>query len=342
MIADLDVVTREGLGQADYKRLKQLMNERHLLDTRYGPYVIVMTILLAFTGLALWLTLMTTSTWIQLGGGLLLGLISIQLGLLGHDIGHLQVVREKRLNSVAGYLFGNLLLGISCNWWVDKHNRHHGHPNELGKDPDIDIPVLAFTPQQIASRPKWLRPIIRMQASAILIYFPLQALNARYQSVNYLLRKRPACWQSQVIGVGLFLAWYCLLLVQLEWWVALLYAAVHQAMFGLVNSLLFAPNHKGMEILDQDSKLTFAEKQVRTSRNFTCPPWIDIFCGGLNYQIEHHLFPTMPRWNLKKASVLVRTWCEEEGLPYTSTSLLRAYKDAHDHLRTVVEVESAA
>ena len=81
---------------------------------------------------------------------------------------------------------------------------------------------------------------------------------------------------------------------------ALLFIVVHQALFGLYTGLVFAPNHKGMPILDSDSQLDFVRRQVLTSRDVNAHPLTDFWYGGLNYQIEHHLFPSMPRNKLKK------------------------------------------
>ena len=87
----------------------------------------------------------------------------------------------------------------------------------------------------------------------------------------------------------------------------------------------FAPNHKGMPIVRRDMKLDFLRRQVLMSRNVRGGRFVDFAMGGLNYQIEHHLFPSMPRPNLRRAQSLVRAHCEQHGVGYTETGLLESY-----------------
>ena len=84
-------------------------------------------------------------SWWQLLVAGFLAFVFTQLGFIGHDAGHRQIFRSRRANYLVGLLHGNLAIGLSYGWWVDKHNRHHAHPNHEGKDPDIAIGALAFT-----------------------------------------------------------------------------------------------------------------------------------------------------------------------------------------------------
>ena len=76
---------------------------------------------------------------------------------------------------------------------------------------------------------------------------------------------------------------------------ALVFIAVHQGLLGLYLGSVFAPNHKGMPILSKDDDSDFLRRQVLTARNVRGGRLTDLLLGGLNYQIEHHLFPSMPR-----------------------------------------------
>jgi fatty acid desaturase len=97
----------------------------------------------------------------------------------------------------------------------------------------------------------------------------------------------------------------------------------------------FAPNHKGMPIIPAGSKLDFLRKQVLTSRNVRGGWWATWLFGGLNYQIEHHLFPSMPRPHLAKTRRIVREYCLSIGVPYTETSLMRSYAIVIEYLNRV-------
>jgi fatty acid desaturase len=116
---------------------------------------------------------------------------------------------------------------------------------------------------------------------------------------------------------------------------AVAFVVVQQGLFGLYLGCGFAPNHKGMPTLTHADQLDFLRRQVLTSRNVGGSRLVDFMLGGLNYQIEHHLFPNMPRPNLGRAQPLIRAFCQQHGLPYTEASLFGSYAQAIRHLHTV-------
>jgi fatty acid desaturase len=116
-------------------------------------------------------------------------------------------------------------------------------------------------------------------------------------------------------------------------WATLLFVVVHQAVTGLYLGLVFAPNHKGMEMVDEESMLDPVRAQVLTSRNVKGHPVTDWFYGGLNYQIEHHLFPSMARNRLAEAQKIVRAFCRERNISYHETSVVHSYVEILASLR---------
>jgi fatty acid desaturase len=110
---------------------------------------------------------------------------------------------------------------------------------------------------------------------------------------------------------------------------------VQQGLFGLYLGASFAPNHKGMPILDAADRSDFLRRQVLTSRNVRGGWLTDIALGGLNHQIEHHLFPSMPQPNLRRSQALIREYCQRRGLPYCEASLAGSYAQALRHLSLV-------
>jgi fatty acid desaturase len=107
--------------------------------------------------------------------------------------------------------------------------------------------------------------------------------------------------------------------------IALVFLAVQLGVFGFYMGMVFAPNHKGMPLVPRDAKLDFLTRQVLMSRNVRGPRALDVAMGGLNYQIEHHLFPSMPRPHLRRAAPMVRAYCERQGIPYTVAGLIESY-----------------
>ena len=116
---------------------------------------------------------------------------------------------------------------------------------------------------------------------------------------------------------------------------AAVFAAVQVAAFGFFLGAAFAPNHKGMPILGPDATLDFLRRQVLMSRNIRGGWFVDLAMGGLNYQIEHHLFPNMPRANLRRAQPLVRAFCRDRAIPYTECSLTASYARVISYLNEV-------
>ena len=325
---------------SDYARLSRQVLEAGLLRRRPGYYAVKITLTLALLGVG-WVGFgLLGRSWYQLLIAAFMAIAFTQVAFLGHDAGHRQVFRSRRANDALGLIHGNLLVGFSFGWWVAKHNRHHAHPNTVGKDPDIGDGALAFTATQADARTSVLgKALARRQAWAFFPLLLLEGLNLHVASARALIggsRHHP----SRPMEVGLLLThaglYLAVLFVFLSPGQALAFLAVQQVLFGLYLGASFAPNHKGMPILAADDRSGYLHRQVLTSRNVRGGPITDFALGGLNYQIEHHLFPSMPRPNLRRAQVLIRDYCEDRGISYREDTLLASYGMTLRHLNGVV------
>jgi fatty acid desaturase len=322
---------------SEYTQLSRQIKQAGLLERRHGWYAarIGLNLLLLAAGWAAFAIL--GESWWQLLTAAYLAVVFTQLAFVGHDAGHRQIFRSRRANDLVGLVHANLLTGIGFGWWVPKHNAHHTNPNHEDLDPDISIAALAFTPDQASSKHGLVRMIARYQAW---LFFPLLLLEAAHlhlASAKAIIRgghSRANLLEGLLllIHVATYLAALLVVLSPLQ---AVLFLAVQQGLFGLYLGCAFAPNHKGMPTLTQADELDFLRRQVLTSRNVTGSRPVDFVLGGLNYQIEHHLFPNMPRPNLRRAQPLVRAFCHQHGLPYTEASLVGSYAEAIRHLHTV-------
>jgi fatty acid desaturase len=232
---------------------------------------------------------------------------------------------------------GNLGIGLSYGWWVDKHNRHHAHPNTEDRDPDIDIGALAFTAgQAVAKRGRVTRFIARHQRYLFFPLLLLEAVQLHVSSIQAIAGRglRNRSWEALFLGLHAagYLAAVLRVLSPLK---AAVFIVVQQALFGLYLGCSFAPNHKGMPMLTADDQSDFLRRQVLTARNVRGNWLVDFALGGLNYQIEHHLFPSMPRPNLRRSQAMVREFCQRHNLAYCETTLLRSYAQALRHLHEV-------
>ncbi len=129
--------------------------------------------------------------------------------------------------------------------------------------------------------------------------------------------------------------YFGLLFSCLSFWQAILFFAVHRALFGLYVGSVAAPNHKGMLVTEKESTLDFLHQQVLSSRNVRAHPFTDFWYGGLNYQIEHHLFPTIPRNKLKEAQHIARAFCQDHHIAYYETGFLQSYQEIFQYLHEV-------
>lgn len=320
----------------DYRELKAIISAEGLLAPSPVYYVTKTVIALATLAAAIVIAVVATNPAIVLFDAVFLGFASTQVALLAHDVGHRQGFRGRRTNRIARTFFGNLLLGVSHTWWNTKHNQHHASPNHIDDDPDIRLPFIAFARDQVARQPRLTRPLLAIQGFVLPMMFPLQSIAMRITSVGHLLKGPSRHPWVEAFFMALHVVLYGLLLWSLgSVWLALGFFVIHQGSFGLYNSSVFASNHKGMQLIRPGERLDFLREQVLTSRNIRAHRFVDFWYGGLNYQVEHHLFPTMPRNNLRRAQPIVRDFCRRKGIPYHETGLFECYAEIFRHLQQV-------
>jgi fatty acid desaturase len=341
MTAEPDVAARPARARDAYVSLYADLSRRVQADglqrRRYGYYWTCFALAVtAFAGIWVGLALLGNS-WYQLVLAALLALVSAQFGFLGHDAAHRQVFTSARWNEWAARVISGAFTGLSYGWWLHKHNRHHSGPNQVDRDPDIAPGVFAFTPELAQARTGLAGAFTRRQGWWFFVLLPLEGLNLHIQSVRTVLGRAPVRMRAVeaaflALRLGGYLAVLFLLLPPGK---AAAFIGVQLAVFGVLLGGAFAPNHIGMPIVPANARPDFLRRQVLMSRNITDGPLAGFFMGGLNHQIEHHLFPSMPRPGLKRARRLVRAHCAQHQIAYTETSLVQAYAAIVRHLNTV-------
>ena len=320
-----------------YTDLASEIRESGLMARRYAYYwsriaVAVSAFVVLWVGFFL-----LGDSWFQLLLAGAMGMVMTQLGFLGHDAAHRQMFRSGAWNTGASRVLAGLA-GLSHAWWRSKHNAHHAAPNQETRDPDIAPGFVAFTPDAVAQRRSGLtRWLARHQGWFFFPLLTLEGLNLHVSSVQPLFAKEVDRQQRAEAGlVALRLAAYVVVLVMvLPLGMAAAFVAVQSAVFGLCLGGSFAPNHTGMPIVPATSKIDFLRRQVLMSRNVRGGWWVDFALGGLNYQIEHHLFPSMPRPNLRYARPIVRAYCAEHQVSYAEVGYIEAYRIIVGYLNNV-------
>ena len=312
----------------EYVALKQLIKRKGLLEKqpKYYTYKVLLTVGLLALGVVIFLTV--NIFWLQLLDAVFLAIVFGQIGFLGHDAGHRQIFQSTWKNDMVALIQGDLFIGMSYSWWVNKHNAHHSHPNELDMDPDIAIPIICFSEEDAMAKRNFSRFVAKHQA---FFFFPLLLLvgmDLQRTSIKYLIKNKVNYPLAEAAMIVLhYILYLGMVFSRLNLWQGILFILVHQTLFGLYLGSTFAPNHKGMPILENHSKLNFLRRQVITARNVSSHPFNDFWYGGLNYQIEHHLFPSMPRNNLKAAQRIIKAFCQEHEIAYYETSVGQSYRE---------------
>ncbi|WP_426520902.1 fatty acid desaturase family protein [Diaminobutyricibacter sp. McL0618] len=311
-----------------YVELAGTIRESGLLRRRYGYYWTKLAAVPLVTGACIVAFVLVGDSWWQLLTAVVFAFVFTQIAFLGHDAAHRQIFRSGRWNDWTSLVIGNLFVGMSYGWWQHKHTRHHANPNKEGVDPDLDLPVVSFTTAQVTAHTNpMVRWLISHQGWFFYPVLLLEGLSLHASSVRRVfmrapMQRRPVEIVFLVVRIVAYLA---LVFFVLSPGVAAAFLAVQLGVFGMYMGLSFAPNHKGMPIIGKDVKLDFLTRQVLMSRNIRGNLFIDFMMGGLNYQIEHHLFPSMPRPHLRRAAPTVAQFCAEHDVPYTQTGLAESY-----------------
>ena len=322
------------VANSEYMELKRLIDQKGLLNKTPLYYTHKLIVTLTLLGLSFALIATIDNIWLQLFNAVFLAFVFVQLGFIGHDAGHNQVFRRAKRNEFLG-LGLDLLLALSFSWWVDKHNLHHNDPNNPDLDPDVDIPILAFSEEQAHTKRGILRFVVKYQAFFLFPLMLFEAFNLRFRSMMFLFRSGEKARYLHteaifiVLHLVLYIAFLSYFLGPLQ---VLAFVLVHQAAFGLYMSMSFAPNHKGMPMADD---MDFLHRQVITARNLLPNRFTDFFFGQLSCQIEHHLFPNMPRCNLRQAQKIIKPFCQERSISYYETGFVRSYQEILQHLHAV-------
>jgi fatty acid desaturase len=334
-VTSLDTPPATNVGSRDYAELFQMIRSTGLLRRRYGYYAVKIGLnMVAFAGG--WVAFVHVGdSWWQLFMAVFFAVMFGQLSFIGHDAGHKQIFRTNRGNDVIGFWHGGMV-GLSYASWMEQHRRHHANPNHEDDDPDIHIPAIAFTTEQAAERRGFFRWMAKYQA---FLFFPLlllEGFSLHVSSVRALRRKDlKGRWVEVCLLVGHFSAYLTAVFLVLSPLTGIVFILVHQCLWGVYMGCSFAPGHKGMPTVTSGHTLDFLRRQVLTSRNVRGGRFVDFALGALNYQVEHHLFPTIPRPNLRLAQPIVRAFCSQKDIEYSQCGLLRTYGYVLQHLHAV-------
>ncbi|KAK3671826.1 hypothetical protein LTR78_008371 [Recurvomyces mirabilis] len=329
---DLNPTTQANINQK-YKLLDARLRAQNLYACNYTAYFYE---LLRYTLLAL-LAYSCLQTHHYIPSALFLGMLWHQLTFTVHDAGHMGITHSFHLDSLLSILVADFLGGLSACWWKQNHNVHHIVTNSAEHDPDIQhMPFFAISPRFFGSlRSTYYDRIMAFDSVAKFtlkyqhyLYYPILCFgrfNLYVLSWQYIIlgqgpRKGPARYHRylEMLGQVFFWYWFGYLVVYRSIptaWERILYIAISHAVTMPVH-VQITLSHFAMSTVDLGPAESFPQKMLRTTMDVDCPCWLDWFHGGLQFQAVHHLFPRMPRHNLRRAQGFVREFCEDVGIPY--------------------------
>ncbi|KAE8334955.1 hypothetical protein BDV24DRAFT_144785 [Aspergillus arachidicola] len=338
-----------------YRQLDAKLQSEGLYDCPYSSYAVEFvrySVLCALFLISLHYSYYALS-------GFFLGLLWHLLAFTVHDAGHLSITHGFHTDSCIGIFVADFLGGLSVGWWKRNHNVHHIATNSPEHDPDIQhMPFFAISSRFFTSlRSTYYDRDMNLDAAARFfikyqhyLYYPILLFgrfNLYRLAWSYLLdpaqapRKGSAWWHRYLEMAGQVFFWYWYgyrtLYLSIPTWSS-------RITFLLISHMVTAPlhvqltlSHFAMSSADVGIHESFAQKMVRTTMDVDCPSWLDFIHGGLNFQVVHHLFPRLPRHNLRRAQPYVKEFCQDVGMPYVIFGFTRGNKEVISRLGEVAE-----
>ncbi|MGH8765217.1 MAG: fatty acid desaturase family protein [Burkholderiales bacterium] len=325
-------------GRALWQALFRDVQEQRLIAPSLARSVVKLLVLSVLLAAALALG-WGASSWLErvaAWGGL--ALLLAQFAFIGHDAGHGSIARLSVVNRALGQLAMTLVTGLAFNEWIARHREHHQYCQDEARDPDMDVAVVVSLTAHSRTRKGALgRFMTRYQAVHVWLLSFFFGHSQRYLSQAVVLahpRRHGQDAAMLLLHYGLWFGVPCVLL-QVPFSAAVLAYVVPLTLLGPYLAAIFWVNHIGMPLVRRVEDFSFFEHQVLTSRTILNPPGWNWLFGGLNFQIEHHLFPQVPSCRLPALQPIVRELFARQRIAYNGMSWGQAVRMIAAHFRRV-------
>lgn len=269
-----------------------------------------------------------------------LGTLVMTAGWLGvatniHTATHGATSTRPWLNDAISYLYPLLFNLSATSWWKSHIAVHHRAPNVMGIDGDCDLmPMFAITRPQFEAQRGLRRVYYRLQWIVLPFLLPLDGFNRQFGSWKFLFTalrdpevRRSEHWIDLAAMTGYWLLWWVVPIYVLHLPVGGVvgFHLLRMAMLGYALFITFGPGHFPAEAVcytPESKPCDFFERQLTASMNFKSGPIREHFVGGLQFQVEHHLFPSVSHTYYPEIARLVEKFAREQGLPYHNAGWL--------------------
>ncbi|XP_049403450.1 delta(8)-fatty-acid desaturase-like [Solanum stenotomum] len=322
----------------DYRKLCSEFSKAGMFEKKGHGVIYSFCFVTLLMSLSICGVLLSKNFLIHMLSAALLGLAWMQISYLGHDSGHYVMMTNRGFNKLAQILTGNCLTGISIAWWKWTHNAHHVACNSLDHDPDLQhLPVFAVSTKFFKSlnssfygRELTFDSVAKFFVSyQHFTYYPIMCVarvNLFVQTFLLLFSTRKVPDRAlNILGILVFWTWFPLLVSTLPNWTERFLFVLLSFCVTSLQHIQFTLNHFAADVyVGQPEGNDWFEKQTSGTIDIACVSWMDWFYGGLQFQLEHHLFPRLPRCHLRKVSPIVQDLCKKHKLPYRSLSFYEA------------------
>lgn len=317
----------------DYRQFRKELEEKGLLSRTPAFYISIFIVVCILIFLIFSLIFYFNKWYVTVPASVALAMVGMQLGFFGHDAGHYSIAKNRLLNDSIGHISHSFFLGLSFSYWRDNHNKHHSDPNHQDMDPDIrDSSPFSLTEKKAKHSRGITRFMTKHQAFLLLPAFLGLGFSKKYLSLKWLVQNKKLFSLDFLIFL-LHLAFFFLIGPYFIGYLqAFLLYLIMSMVIGFYFGFVFITNHIGMTVLSGNEEMSYLEKQVVTSRDIKGSGFLDFMSGGLNYQIEHHLFPHLSRKHLPKIKPLVKEFCIKKGISYSDATLKDAWKEVFAYI----------
>lgn len=305
-------------------------------NTSYGYYfaktsllitLLLCTHVLIFQDLGLGKMVLLSGFW---------GILGAQFGMIAHDAGHNITAGKVWVNKIYGYLCMPFINGNSFNDWKDHHNKHHKNVQVEGIDPDMEFDMMfSIYERQARQRKGRIQSLQKIQYIYYWIGSFFFAWSFRLVSIRYLIGN--CKYYIGEVGVIVFhyLVWIGFPGLYIGFIQSLINYFIYSAVLSFYITMIFTINHVGLPTLPANHNVSYERLQIEHSRNIKNQPIFDFIFGGLNFHIEHHLFPNAAVNRLRSGNKIIAEYSKEKKINYNESGLFESLGKVYRHFKKI-------
>lgn len=266
-------------------------------------------------------------------GLICLGFTYTALPYIAHDGGHGAITDTNWINESLGYFAFTIINGQSFTWWMHSHNMHHDFVNECEEDPALQFSLFVSDfPKAVLIKKGWRRKFPKWQAFYFIFLFPFHHFSMVFDGWKWMLKNIKLA-RIELALYPLFIFFNLIVPIYfLGLSTALTYYLITKVIGSICITATFNVHHIGRTLYEKGEKISAFRQAVEGTRTINTWPIFDFYYHGLNFHIEHHIFPNIPSWKLRSLNKIVKEYCERKKITYVEKGFWASQKDVFTYL----------